>query len=91
MQLLRVMLHPNSDLEVDVRHGAGQELSRVAKNWGMVLADVVRHISYAYHQTDGVEVELVRMRVLEAMNKDLEDPDPDHIIGRMRRFDPPGG
>ena len=92
VQLLRVLLlKANGDLQIEVRHGAGQKLEHYAKNWGIVLADSLRQISYAYQRTEGTDVELIRAKILDYMKEDLETPDPAHLTAKMKRFDPPGG
>jgi len=86
------MMPPDNDLRIALRHGAGQPLDKVAHNWGMILADIVRHIGLCYHQTDGIDPELVRARVVEKMQEDLELLDPEmRIQFRTRRLDEPGG
>ena len=92
IELIRVLMHPNNDLQISVRHGAGHPLDQYAKQWGVVLADVVRHISIAYQKTEGADVQEVREAVLEYLEEDLAKPDPDMAVPpRMLRMDPPGG
>jgi Domain of unknown function (DUF5076) len=91
LELLRVLLHPNNDLQISVRHGAGHPLEHSAKQWGLILADTIRHISLAYQQTDGADPQEVREAVLRYLEADLAKPDPEHEVPRMVRFDPPGG
>jgi hypothetical protein len=89
--LVKVILHPNGDLQIELRHGAGHALEAGAKQWGMVLADMIRHISYSYQQTDGMDTEVVRAKVMDYLREDLEGLDPDHTRPSYRRFDSPGG
>jgi hypothetical protein len=91
LELIRVLLLPDNDLEISVRHGAGHELEHAAKQWGLVLADIIRHISLAYHQVDGEDMQEVRETVMRYLQEDLTKPDPAHETPRMQPFDPPGG
>jgi Domain of unknown function (DUF5076) len=93
IELIRVLMHPsNDDLQISVRHGAGHPLDQYAKQWGVVLADVVRHLSIAYEKTDGGDIHEVREAILRHLEEDLTKPDPDMTVApRMLRMDPPGG
>jgi hypothetical protein len=92
IELIRVLMHPNHDLQIAVRHGAGHPLEEYSKQWAMVLADVVRHISIAYQKTEGVDMQEVRDVVMRYLAEDLAKPDPDMAVPpRMMRMDPPGG
>jgi Domain of unknown function (DUF5076) len=92
LELLRVLMHANKDLQIAVRHGAGHSLEEYTKQWGIVLADIVRHLSIAYHKTDGADMEEVRVAIITYLQEDLAKPDPDMTAPpRMVRMDPPGG
>jgi len=85
------MVFPDDDIQIEVSHAAGQPIEHAAHNWGMVLADVVRHISYCYQKTDGTDTELMRERILHYLGEDLTNPDPEHTEGYLKRGDEPGG
>jgi uncharacterized protein DUF5076 len=92
VELLRVLMHPNKDLQISVRHGAGHPLEEYSKQWGLILADVVRHLSIAYEKTDGADIHEVREALLRHLQEDLDKPDPDMANPpRMLRMDPPAG
>jgi hypothetical protein len=92
IELVRVLVLPDNDLQISVRHGAGHPLEVYAKQWGEVLADVIRHISLAYQKTEGVDMQEVRQALLGHLQEDLAKPDPDMATPpRMLRMDPPGG
>lgn len=42
--------------------------------WGIVLADLVRHVALAYHRKDDHDVEDVLERVLAGFHAELESP-----------------
>ena len=51
--------------------------------WGIVLADVARHVAQAYHHREDHDVEHVLERVLAGFQSELESPTEPHDRGMV--------
>jgi hypothetical protein len=49
--------------------------------WGIVLADLARHVALAYHHAEDHDVEQVLERVLAGFQTELESPTEPHDRG----------
>ena len=58
-------------LNVGMWHGEGRP---EAPSWGILLADVVRHLADAIQEEHGIEPSISIQSVLEALHRELDEP-----------------
>jgi uncharacterized protein DUF5076 len=91
-QILRVVLDPDMAMEIELRVAGGGPESE-AKLWGIILADVVRHLSRACAQQYGLDsgktLDLM-YEVHQAFTDELSSEDPGDMAGGFIRGGPGG-
>jgi Domain of unknown function (DUF5076) len=91
-QILRIVLEPDMAMEIELRV-AGRDSETEAKLWGIILADVVRHLSRACakeYQLNPTETLDLRLEVHRAFTEELASEDPGDMAGGMVRGGPGG-
>ena len=58
-------------LNVGMWHAEGRS---EAKSWGILLADVIRHLANALEEDQGTNADLVTNQVVQALLKELDSP-----------------
>jgi hypothetical protein len=91
-QILRVVLEPDMAMQIELRV-AGRDPQTEAKLWGVILADVVRHLARACAQEYGLDSAKaldLRYDVHRAFTEELASEEPDDMAGGMVRGEPGG-
>lgn len=91
-QILRVVLEPDMSMQIELRvSGSGSETE--PKLWGVILADVVRHLARACVQEYGLDQSKVldlQYEVHQAFTEELASEPPSDMGGGVIRGGPGG-
>src|SRR4051812_4236220 len=63
-------------LQCSLRIGAGEFAAPAA--WGVLLADVARHVANAHHERDQAKVDVTISAIVEAFEDELARPSDEH-------------
>jgi hypothetical protein len=90
-EILRVSLHPDWSQQSEIRL-AGSDPVQEAGLWGIILADVIRHLSKAVqeHSEPPMPERKFREAVLAEVRKELLRADPKDMNGGFLRGGPAG-
>jgi len=61
----------HSTLNVGMWHAQGKSETWA---WGVVLADLVRHLANAIQEQHGIDIETTIDKIIEALHEELDDP-----------------
>ena len=68
----------NDDLHCTLRIGAWEDPAA----WGVLLADLARHIAHAHHEQEGVDVDACLEDIREAFDAEMDSP-TDAVTGEF--------
>lgn len=69
-ELIRVWTTPESDIHVAIRTGVWSDPAA----YGIVLADLVKHIARGFHQTNGMDEKVAAARIIEGFAAEINSP-----------------